>query len=105
MSQKPEPNSKTGESVKCSATDCWQAFKRLQSEYPLVQCITNYVSMDFMANTLLAIGASPAMAHGEQLLAVLLHKLAESLRVDFFSGKETNASLRKLRDDFLLRKN
>ena len=28
---------------------------------PLVQCITNYVSMDFMANTLLAIGASPAM--------------------------------------------
>ena len=28
---------------------------------PLIQCITNYVSMDFMANTLLAIGASPAM--------------------------------------------
>lgn len=27
------------------------------------QCITNYVSMDIMANTLLAAGASPAMAH------------------------------------------
>ena len=31
---------------------------------PLVQCITNYVSMDIMANTLLAIGASPAMVAG-----------------------------------------
>ncbi|KAL4857090.1 Hydroxyethylthiazole kinase [Chlorella vulgaris] len=30
---------------------------------PLVQCITNFVSMDIMANTLLAAGASPAMAH------------------------------------------
>lgn len=30
---------------------------------PLVQCITNFVSMDLMANVLLAAGASPAMAH------------------------------------------
>ena len=35
--------------------------KRLREEKPLVQCITNFVSMDIMANTLLAIGASPAM--------------------------------------------
>lgn len=35
--------------------------KKLKEENPLVQCITNFVSMDIMANTLLAIGASPAM--------------------------------------------
>ena len=34
---------------------------KLREEKPLVQCITNYVSMDIMANCLLAIGASPAM--------------------------------------------
>ncbi|MRT33217.1 hypothetical protein FGX01_05555, partial [Xylella fastidiosa subsp. multiplex] len=30
---------------------------------PLVQCLTNFVSMNTAANTLLAIGASPAMVH------------------------------------------
>jgi hypothetical protein len=30
---------------------------------PPLQCITNFVSMDIMANVLLAAGASPAMAH------------------------------------------
>lgn len=51
--------------IKCTVSDCWRALQKLRSDGPLVQCITNYVSMDIMANTLLAIGASPAMAHGE----------------------------------------
>lgn len=42
------------------ALDLWQ---RVQQRGPLVQCITNYVSMDIMANMLLAAGMSPAMAH------------------------------------------
>ena len=29
----------------------------------IVQCFANFVSMDIMANTLLAVGASPAMVH------------------------------------------
>ena len=29
----------------------------------MVQCLTNYVSMDLMANGLLALGAVPAMIH------------------------------------------
>ena len=36
---------------------------KLRAERPLVQAITNYVSMDVAANALLAIGASPAMVH------------------------------------------
>lgn len=35
----------------------------MQKQKPLVQCITNFVSMDLAANTLLAAGASPAMVH------------------------------------------
>ena len=50
----------------CSSTvsiDAW--LEKLRAEKPLVQCITNFVSMDIMANALLAIGASPAMVrHG-----------------------------------------
>jgi len=37
------------------------AMKRLAQQKPLIQCITNFVSMDLMANVLLAAGASPAM--------------------------------------------
>lgn len=39
----------------------WALYQQIRATNPLVQCITNYVSMDIMANALLAIGASPAM--------------------------------------------
>lgn len=38
----------------------------LREQRPLVQAITNYVSMDAAANVLLAIGASPAMVHAAE---------------------------------------
>lgn len=38
-------------------------WSRAKEKRPLVQCITNFVSMDFAANTLLAAGMSPAMVH------------------------------------------
>ncbi|KAI8465436.1 MAG: hydroxyethylthiazole kinase [Monoraphidium minutum] len=41
----------------------WSLWQRVREQGPLVQCITNFVSMDIMANVLLAAGASPAMAH------------------------------------------
>ncbi|XP_068659162.1 hydroxyethylthiazole kinase [Aristolochia californica] len=41
----------------------WQLLSALRNRCPLIQCITNFVSMDMMANTLLAAGASPAMLH------------------------------------------
>ncbi|CAB4001107.1 Hydroxyethylthiazole kinase, partial [Paramuricea clavata] len=49
-----------------SSDQCASLLQKLRSDCPLVQCITNYVSMDIMANTLLAIGASPAMVHAEE---------------------------------------
>ena len=65
MSHPLQASTTASESIKCTVSDCWRALQKLRSDGPLVQCITNYVSMDIMANTLLAIGASPAMAHGE----------------------------------------
>ncbi|KAI3906956.1 hypothetical protein MKW92_008383 [Papaver armeniacum] len=41
----------------------WKNLERVREKSPLIQCITNYVSMDLMANTVLASGASPAMLH------------------------------------------
>lgn len=38
--------------------------KQVRATGPLVQCVTNYVSMDIMANVLIAANMSPAMAHG-----------------------------------------
>jgi len=44
-------------------TKLWDAVAQVKAKGPLVQCLTNFVSMDIMANGLLAIGASPAMIH------------------------------------------
>ncbi|CAE8616984.1 unnamed protein product, partial [Polarella glacialis] len=47
----------------------WDAVAQVKAKGPLVQCLTNFVSMDFMANGLLALGASPAMIHSTGELA------------------------------------
>jgi len=41
----------------------WSLLSAVRTRAPLVQCITNLVSMDIAANVLLAAGASPAMVH------------------------------------------
>ncbi|CAM6104233.1 unnamed protein product [Calypogeia fissa] len=43
--------------------EAWKALCKVREKGPLIQCITNFVSMDIMANSLLAVGASPAMVH------------------------------------------
>ncbi|KAG1438296.1 hypothetical protein G6F57_019915 [Rhizopus arrhizus] len=43
-----------------ASQDLYAAVRR---DAPLVQCLTNFVSMNFAANVLLAMGASPAMVH------------------------------------------
>jgi hydroxyethylthiazole kinase len=43
--------------------DLKSLLEKLRDEKPLVHNITNYVVMNFTANTLLAMGASPVMAH------------------------------------------
>ena len=46
-----------------SSEAIWQDLERIRAESPLVHNITNYVVMNSTANALLALGASPVMAH------------------------------------------
>ena len=46
-----------------NAQEIWQDIRRVREQAPLVHNITNYVVMNTTANALLAIGASPVMAH------------------------------------------
>ena len=50
-------------SKEAQMTDSANHLRRLREQAPLVHCITNYVAMNVAANTLLAVGASPAMVH------------------------------------------
>ena len=49
-----------------TAKDVWKDVERIRQEAPLVHNITNYVVMNTTANALLAIGASPVMAHAAE---------------------------------------
>ncbi len=46
-----------------SASDIGEDLRRIRGDAPLVHNITNYVVMNVTANALLAVGASPVMAH------------------------------------------
>jgi hydroxyethylthiazole kinase len=48
------------------ADSIWADVQRIRAEAPLVHNITNYVVMNITANALLALGASPVMAHAEE---------------------------------------
>lgn len=53
----------------------------MRSRAPLVQNITNYVSMNIMANVLLASGASPAMVHAQEEAAQFA-RIAQALTIN-----------------------
>ena len=48
------------------ASAVWRDVERIRSQAPLVHNITNYVAMALTANALLALGASPVMAHAPE---------------------------------------
>lgn len=60
--------------MKITALDIWRAIEEIRKKAPLVHNITNYVVMNTTANALLAIGASPVMAHAaeevEEMVAI-----------------------------------
>ncbi|RUL72696.1 hydroxyethylthiazole kinase [Dyella choica] len=54
---------------------------RVRRQSPLIQCITNYVAMNYAANVLLAAGASPAMVHAPEEAAEFA-KLASATTIN-----------------------
>ncbi|WP_028376268.1 hydroxyethylthiazole kinase [Leeuwenhoekiella sp. MAR_2009_132] len=59
----------------------WQHILTVRNQSPLVQNITNYVVMNNTANALLAIGASPIMAHAHHEMASM-QKICNALVVN-----------------------
>ena len=59
----------------------WADVQRIRAEAPVVHNITNYVVMNTTANALLALGASPVMAHAEEEVAEMT-AIARSLVIN-----------------------
>ncbi|CAM3696724.1 hydroxyethylthiazole kinase [Marinicrinis lubricantis] len=55
--------------------------QQIRKQNPLIHCITNYVVANFQANGLLAIGASPVMADGEDEVESMV-QLASALSIN-----------------------
>lgn len=64
-----------------AATLAGRLLEDIAESQPLVQCITNFVSMDISANALLAIGASPLMARAPEE-SIELAKMIDALVVN-----------------------
>lgn len=52
--------------MKLTTSGIWSSVEEIRRKSPVVHNITNYVVMNNTANALLAIGASPVMAHAEE---------------------------------------
>src|SRR6185369_14752012 len=52
--------------TKLDAAALWADLEAMRERAPLVHSITNFVAMNFNANALLAVGASPVMAHAHE---------------------------------------
>ena len=70
------------------------AHAALRQRPPLVQCLTNTVSANFVANVLLAVGASPAMVDNTQE-AALFAGIADAVLVNL--GTPTDAQVASMR--------
>ena len=57
------------DSRQIDADGLWADLQAVRERAPLVHSITNFVVMNFNANALLALGASPVMAHAQQEVA------------------------------------
>ncbi|HPJ96917.1 MAG TPA: hydroxyethylthiazole kinase [Syntrophales bacterium] len=55
--------------MKIEKVRIWQNLQRIREEKPIIHNITNYVVMNSTANALLALGASPVMAHAPEEVA------------------------------------
>ncbi len=54
---------------------------QIKKKKPLILCLTNFVTMDFMANSLLALGASPVMSCDEREIEELV-KIAQAVNLN-----------------------
>ena len=89
--------------MKISADDIYKSVGKIRAVNPLIHNITNYVAMNNTANALLAIGASPVMAHAAEevkemttLAQALVIAVAAADAVAFIGNHQTPAIVLKL---------
>ena len=87
-----------------NAHSIWSDIQKIRNSVPLIHNITNYVVMNNTANALLALGASPIMAHAidevEELVKIsgalvinigtLSEKWIEAMQHAMFKAQELN---------------
>lgn len=66
---------------KLTVNHVWDDLTRIRQCNPLIHNLSNLVVMPIIANVLLALGASPIMAHAQQELTEILH-LAHALSIN-----------------------
>jgi hydroxyethylthiazole kinase len=71
----------TSPNVSAVPAACGDLLERMRHASPLVQCITNFVAMNYAANVLLAAGASPAMVHAPEEAAEFA-RLADTVTIN-----------------------
>ena len=74
--------------MKITAQSVWSDVLAIRHQAPLVHNITNYVVMNTTANALLAIGASPVMAHAREEVSDMV-KIARALVINIGTLSET----------------
>lgn len=73
----------------------WQDILKIKAKAPLIHNITNYVVMNTTANALLAIGASPIMAHAVEEVEEIVHMAsALVLNIGTLSSSWADAMIR-----------
>lgn len=78
-----------------AASLVWADLQKIRAEAPLVHNITNYVVMNATANALLAVGASPVMAHAiEEVQEMVGHARALVLNIGTLSAAWVEAMVK-----------
>ena len=67
--------------MKITPEEIWSDLLKIREKAPLIHNITNYVVMNITANALLALGASPVMAHAENEVKEMV-SLAQALVIN-----------------------
>jgi hydroxyethylthiazole kinase len=67
--------------TKSHGSSIWESIENIRKKSPVVHNITNYVVMNSTANVLLAVGASPVMAHADEEVADMVN-IASALVVN-----------------------
>ena len=67
--------------MKITAAQIYKSIEAIRKQAPVVHNITNYVVMNSTANALLAIGASPVMAHAEEEVEEMVN-IAQALVIN-----------------------